>query len=112
MIIQTRNFLTSEPWVPITRSTHLEVAGTNVIRWENPNAFQASWAVQIGDTGEEQSEIMLLSASTPNGTAGTMTANSLYEHPADTPVYGIKYNQVVFQHYLGGTTASGTILAD
>ena len=111
MIIQTRNFLTNEPWVPVTRTTHLEVAGTNVIRWENPNGFAASWAIQVGDTGEEQSEILILGTSTPNGTAGTLTANSLYEHPSDTPVFGIKYDKVVFKHYLGGTTASGTVLA-
>lgn len=112
MIIQTRNFLTNEPWVPITRTTHLEVAGTSVLRWENPNGFAASWAIQVGDTGEEQSEVLLLSASTPAGTAGTTTANSLYEHPADTPIYGVKYNQVVFQHHLGGTAVAGTTLAD
>ena len=84
MIVQSQNSLTNEPWVPITRSTHLEVAGTSVLRWENPNGFAASWAIQVGDTGEEQSEVLLLSTSTPSGTAGTTTANSLYEHPADT----------------------------
>lgn len=112
MIVQSQNSLTNEPWVPITRSTHLEVAGTSVLRWENPNGFAASWAIQVGDTGEEQSEVLLLSTSTPSGTAGTTTANSLYEHPADTPIFGIKYNQVIFRHYLAGTTASGSILAD
>lgn len=112
MIISTRNFLTNEPWVPITRTTHLEVAGTGNIRWENPNGFAASWAVQIGDTGEEQSEITILSASTPNGTAGTMTANTLYEHPADTPVFGIKYNQVVFLRSTTGTAGAATVMTN
>ena len=110
MIIPVRNNLTLEPWVPITRTTHLEVAGTNKIRWENPNGFLASWALQVGDTGEEQSEIVILSASTPNGTAGTLTANTLYEHPADTPIFGIKYDQVVFERSTTGTLGTGPVI--
>lgn len=110
MIIPSRNNLTFEPWVPITRSTHLEVAGTNKIRWENPNGFNASWALQIGETGEEQTEIVILSSSTPNGTAGTLTANTLYEHPADTPIFGIKYDQVVFERSTTGTAGTGPVI--
>lgn len=106
MIIPSRNSLSNEPWVPITRLTHPEVAGTNTLRWENPNGFTASWALQVGDLGQEQTEIVLLGTATPAGTAGTLTANTLYEHPADTPVYGIKYNQVVF--YVSTTGTSGT----
>lgn len=108
MIIPSRNSLTYEPWVPITRSTHLEVAGTNKIRWENPNGFSASWALQVGETGEEQTEIVLLSTDTPNGTAGTLTANTLYEHPADTPIFGIKWNQIVFERSTTGTAGTAS----
>lgn len=112
MIIASRNFLTTQDWVPSTRSTFLEVAGTNKIRWENPNGLAASWAIQIGETGEEQTEICILSASTPNGTAGTLTANTLYEHPSDTPIYGIKYDQLIFERSTTGTGGVATILTN
>src|SRR3990167_9910806 len=89
--------------------TNAEVSGTNVLRWKNPNGFSASWAVQVGETGDEQSEVKLLGTATPAGTAGTLTANLDFEHPADTPIYAIKYNQVVFSRAVG-TTGSLTVL--
>lgn len=113
MIIKSRNLL--HVGAQKTRTTHLEAAGTNVLRWENPNAFTASWAVQVGETGEEQTEVVLLGTAVVAGTAGTTTANTLYEHPADTPLYAIKYNQVVFERSTDGTAGtaapmtSGTI---
>ena len=92
----------------MTRLTHAEVAGTSVVRWENPSAFSASWALQIGKTGEERTEVVLLSSASPAGTLGTFTANTLYDHPADTPLYGIKYNQVVFERSTAGTAGTAT----
>lgn len=106
MLIKTRN--TQQVNVPKTFLTNLEVAGTNVLRWKNPSGFSASWAIQVGDTGEQQSEVVLLGASTPAGTAGTLTANTLYEHPSDTPIYAIKYDQVVFERSTSGTAGTAT----
>jgi hypothetical protein len=85
-----------------------EVQGTNVLHWKNANGFSASWGVQVGETGEEQTEVVLLGTATPAGTAGTLTANDSYEHPADTPLYAIKYNQVVFERSITGTTGTAT----
>lgn len=101
MIIKARNTLADE--AQKTFLTHTEVSGTNVLRWKNPNAFEASWAVQVGETGEEQSEIVLLGTAVPAGTAGTLTANTSYGHPADTPLYAIKYDQLVFEVSTAGT---------
>lgn len=110
-ILQVRNTL--HETAPKTFTTHPEVSGTNVIRWQNPNGFAASWAVQIGETGQEQTEVVILSTGNPSGgTAGTTTANTLYEHPANTPVYGIKYNQVVFEVSTTGTTGTATPISD
>lgn len=106
MIIKAKNNLTEE--AQKTFLTHLESAGTNVLRWKNPNAFSASWAIQAGETGEEQTEIVLLGTATPSGTAGTLTANTLYEHPADTPLSAIKYNQLVFERSTAGTSGTAT----
>lgn len=106
MIIQTTNNLTDNS--PKTFLSYPEVAGTNVLRWKNPSGFNASWAIQLGETGEEQTEVVLLSTSTPAGTAGTLTANTLYEHSADTPIYGIKYDQVVFERSTTGTAGTAS----
>ena len=110
MIIKTRNLLSVG--VPKTFLTNLEAAGTNILRWKNPSGFNASWAVQIGEAGEEQSETVILSSSTPAGTAGTLTANDSYEHPADTPLYAIKYDQVVFERSTTGTAGTATPLTN
>ena len=106
MIIQSRNILTES--AQKTYLSNAEVAGTSVIRWKNPNAVSASWAVQIGETGEEQAEVVVLSSSAPSGTLGTLTSNTLYPHPADTPVYGIKFNQIVFERSTAGTAGTAT----
>ena len=110
MIIQSINNLHIN--APKTYLSNVEVAGTNVLRWRNPAGFAASWAVQIGEMGEEQTEVVLLGVATPAGTAGTLTANTLYEHPADTPVYAIKYNQVVFERSTAGTAGTATPMTD
>src|SRR3990167_7222181 len=110
MIIKTRNLLHVN--APKTFLTNLEAAGTNILRWKNPSGFNASWAVQIGEAGEEQSETVILSSSTPAGTAGTLTANDSYEHPADTPLYAIKYDQVVFERSTTGTAGNATPLTN
>lgn len=102
MIIQARNIL--DQTAPVTYTTYPEVAGTNILRWKNADQMQASWALQVGATGIPQSEIVLLGTANPAGTAGTLTANTLFEHPADTPLYGVKYDQVVFEVSLTGTT--------
>ena len=110
MIIKTDNNLTVD--APKTFLTFNEASGTSVLRWKNPGGFSASWAIQVGETGEEQSEVVLLGTSTPAGTAGTLTANTLYEHPADTPVYATKYNQVVFEVSTGGTAGTAAPITD
>ncbi len=91
---------------PVTYTTYPEVAGTNILRWKNADQMQASWAVQVGATGIPQSEIAILSSSAPAGTAGTLTGNTSFEHPTDTPIYGIKYDQVVFEVSNTGTTGA------
>jgi len=108
-IISIRNSLTEEPWVPFTRTTFDEASGVTAIRWQNPSGFTLSWAIQIGETGEEQTEIRVLSTDAPAGTAGTITAATDFSHPADTPIYGIKYDKVVFGVDTGGTNTAGTV---
>lgn len=106
MIIKALNNLTVG--APKTSTTFPEVAGTNVLRWQNPNGFGASWAIQVGNTGEEKAEVVLLGASTPAGTAGTLTANTAYDHPTNTPIYATKYDQIVFERSTAGTAGTAT----
>ena len=105
MLIKTRNILTES--ASRTYLTNAEVAGTTIFRIKNGNGFANSWAIQLGETGEEQSEVLVLSGA-PSGTAGTTTAASVYEHPTDTPVYATKYNQVVFERSTAGTAGTAT----
>ncbi len=104
MVISQKNILADT-----AQKTYLsfpEVSGTNTLRWGNPAGFSASWAVQVGETGQDQSEIVLLGTATPAGTAGTLTANTLYAHPTNTPVYAIKYDQLVFETSTTGTAGT------
>lgn len=107
MIIRTRNLLHES--APKTYLMNTEAAGTTVFRLRNTTGFGSSWAVQIGETGEEQTEVLLLNGNPPSvGTLGTTTAASTFEHPADTPVFAIKYNQVVFERSTAGTAGTAT----
>jgi hypothetical protein len=99
-LIPTRNLLSDN--APHTRLTNPEVAGTNALRVENTNALVTGWAIQIGATGNENSEVVV---GTPS--SGSITnAVTTYDHPADTPVYFIKYDQVVFERSTAGTTGT------
>ena len=51
-LVRSRNLLHIN--APKTFTTFDEVSGTNVLRWKNPNGFSASWAVQVGEVGGEQ----------------------------------------------------------
>ena len=109
MIIKTLNTLTED--APKTYLTFAE-DGTTALRWKNFSGFSPSWAIQIGETREEKSEVRLLGTATIAGTAGTVTVATSFEHPADTPVYAIKYNQVVFERATVGTSGTATPMTD
>lgn len=107
MIIKTNNNLNVN--VPMTYLTNPEVSGTTVFRVKNTTGFDnTSWAVQVGQTGEEQTEVLLLSGNPGIGTSMTSTAISLFDHPSDTPIYAIKYDQVVFERSTTGTGGVAT----
>lgn len=69
----------------------------------------AGWAVQIGEVGQELTEVV--SGTAPNvGTLNVAATN--YAHPADSPIYFIKYNQVVFEKSTAGTAGTATPITD
>lgn len=106
MIISVDNLLPKSS--PITYLTSPIPVGAGTLPVKALNQFNASWALQIGETGGAQTEIVLLGASTPSGTIGTLSGTALYAHPTDTPVYGIKYDQIVFERSTAGTSGTAT----
>ena len=98
--------------VPKTNLAVGQAAVVGTIYLKNVNGFQANWGIQIGDLGQDQSEIVLANASAPSGTQIVLAANTVYEHPADTPVYAIKWNQVVFEKSSAGTAGTATPMTD
>lgn len=111
MIIQQSNILHQN--VPKTYLQNTEAAGTTVFRLRNTAGFGSSWAIQIGEVGEEQTEVLIISGNPPAaGTLGTTTASSTFEHPADTPVYAIRYNQIVWERSTTGTAGTATPMTD
>lgn len=104
MIIRAQNNLdTTAPYSFVSSNIASGVASIPV---KNINSFSASWAIQLGRTGEELCEIVVLGTATPSGTALTTTANTRYAHPTDTPVFATKYNQVIFSRSTTGTTGT------
>ena len=85
-------------------------SGTTALPIRNINSFNANYAIQIGKTGEEQSEVKVITSSAPSGTALAITANTTYEHPSDTQVFNIKYDQVIFLRSTTGTAGTATAL--
>lgn len=108
MIIRVQNSLdisANNSFLSISNSS-----GAGTIGVRNINSFPASWAVQIGKTGEEKSEIKVIGTATPSGTALVLTANTTYDHPADTPVYTVKFDQIVFKKSTAGTSGTATAI--
>ena len=109
MIIKTHNNLPETSLKTFLSNT--EAAGTTVFRIKNGLGFANGWGVQLGETGEEQSEVLVLSGAAGSA-SGTVSSASKYEHPADTPVYAIKYDQVVFERSTTGTAGTATPMTD
>lgn len=95
-----------------TFTSYNEVAGVGSIRWKNSAGFNSSYAVQIGETGEEQSEILVLGTALPSGTAGTFTSNTLYNHAADSTIFQIKYDKIIVKRSTSGTSGTADPITD
>lgn len=110
MIIRSVNNLdVSSPYSNISSQTALGAASLPI---KNINAFQANWAIQIGKTGEETAEIVTLGTGSPSGTALSLSGTTRFSHPTDTPVYAIKYDQVIFARSITGTAGTVSDMVD
>ena len=110
MIIKIKNLLDQSSQYSYLSAG--EASGVTSLRVKNINAYQASWAVQVGKTGEEQSEIRVLGTATPSGTALTVTAATSYDHPSDTPVFATKYDKLIIKRSTSGTAGTATAVTN
>ena len=107
MIIRSLNDLDNN--APLTYLANDEVAGTTTIRVKNSTGLTDGWAFQLGKTGEDKTEVVLGSITN----VGTLTVATLdFDHSADTPIIGIKYNQVVFEKSAAGTAGTAASITN
>ena len=108
MILSVANNLDSLPTTPYSfLSANVNVGGT-ALGVKNINPFTANYAVQLGKTGESQSEILVISGAPANGTVNT-SGTIVYPHSLDTPIYQIHYDKIIFKRSTVGT--AGTAVA-
>lgn len=82
------------------------VTGADTLEVYSINKFAINYVLLIGELGGEGSEIVSTHTSTaPAGTTITLANVLVKDHPKDTSVYIIPYNQVEFSH---ADTATGT----
>lgn len=99
--------------VPVTYlSSALTVGGTALTVKNARDGFFPSWAIQLGDTGNETSEILILGTATPSGVTLNTTGTARFSHQADTPVYAVKFDQVIFKRSTTGTAGTATAMTD
>lgn len=97
--IATKTFITD----PVT-------AGGTSFPVKNINTFDANWAIQVGNVGEERSEIKIISSV--SGLNLLTTGTATFDHPTDTPVYAVKYDKVIFKRSTAGTAGTATAITN
>jgi len=112
MIIKVKNLLDQS--AQVTNLTEPLYGTDTGITVQNTLGFASpDWALQIGKTGEEQSEIQIMAGTA--GTAGMYDINYLgtgvFPHPIDTPVYAIKYSQIIWFRSTSGTAGTPSAFA-
>jgi hypothetical protein len=117
MLINLSNQLTQQQGIQQTYVATAVSAGGTSSPVKNIDSLTANWAVQMGQTGEEAAEIMLISGvpsgtilnfgTSPSHTGGTL----LFGHAQDTPIYQIHYDQFVLNRSTAGTAGTFSALA-
>lgn len=109
MILSVSNLLDSLPTTQFSfTSANVSAAGTS-IPVKNINPFTANYAIQLGKTGESQSEIKVISGTPATGTVN-LSAGLTYDHSLDTPIYQTHYDQIIFKRSTTGTAGTATAI--
>jgi hypothetical protein len=109
MIISVANTLDITPGVQFSYSSSNLTAGGTSVPLKNINSFTDSWAVQIGKTGEAQSEIAVISGVPATGTIN-LASTLRFDHSLDTPVFQIHYDRIIFKRSTAGTAGTATAI--
>jgi hypothetical protein len=107
-IIRAKNSLTDNALYSYLSNG--EASGVGTVTVGNINNFTANHGVQIGATGNEQSEVLIIGGAAPSGSTIIFTGNTRYDHPIDTPVYDIIYDQIIFKCSTTGTAGTATAM--
>ncbi len=106
MYVKVKNLLDqSATYSPLSFG---EVTGAGTLRVKNINSFGTSQALQIGKTKEESAEIVITGTAAISGTSLILTGTCRFDHPTDTPVYAIRFDQVIFKRSITGTAGTAT----
>lgn len=74
-------------------------AGSGTLTLDSIVGFAVNKILLIGEIGDEKSEIIKTHASSaPSGSTVTLASNTVFLHPAGTPVYVIDWDQVEISH--------------
>src|ERR1035437_11294 len=117
MLINLSNQLTIQQGIQQTYVASAISAGGTFSPVKNIDGLTSNWAAQIGQTGEEVAEILLISGApsgtqlnfgtSPSHTAGTL----LFGHAQDTPIYQIHYDQLILSRSTTGTAGAFSPIA-
>lgn len=111
MIIKIANKLDQKP-LAVTYYSNDGASGLGTIPVRNVLGFSPNWAIQLNNTGQDKSEIVVLSSGAISGTTLVITGTTRFDHNADTPIFGIKWNQIVFKRSTSGTAGTAVALTD
>jgi hypothetical protein len=91
-------------------ANNLGTAGAGTIHLKNISGFENQYAIQIGQTGQEQAEIFI--GGNPSGSAIPLNSGTLkFDHPQDTPVFQIHYDKVIVKRSTSGTAGTASSIA-
>lgn len=110
MILSVENNLDSLAQTLYTFTSVNVNSGGTVWPVKNINSLTNQYAQQVGKTGEEQSEIVIISGA-PSGTAFNSSGTARFNHPQDTPIFQIHYDSIIFKRSTAGTAGTATSLA-
>lgn len=109
MIISIQNNLDNLPTTQYSLTSINLSAGGTVVPVKNANPFSVSTAIQLGKTAESQSEIVVITEYSADGTMGVDSALR-FDHNLDTPVFDIHYDRIIVKRSTTGTAGTATAI--
>lgn len=109
MILRVKNLL--DQTAQVTYLTQKENLAGTTLHVQNTNGASDNWALQVGKTGEEKSEVVLMSGAVASGTTFNLATATVNDHPTDTPVYAVKYDKIIWERSTAGTSGTAAPFA-